>query len=133
MPNSSLCYTVPEAVMEDVAYIVWPETLNTNDPDCKCLAQMEIFELCSCESDYSVNISSNGSACFYNLTPAMNGTLVHFRRLTDICSQLPDCHVNTIVSSYRIIILGMYNRKPVKISNDFGYHIIFLFPGPIKM
>ena len=102
--------------MENVAYMVWPEKLNTNDYDCKCLAEMRFFEYCSCESDYMVDISSNGSACFYNLTPAMNGTLIHFRRLTDICSQLPDCpnnNINTIVSSYRIIILGMYSRKVI--------------------
>ena len=104
-----MCYTVPEAVTENVAYMVWPETLDTNDPDCKCPAEMGFFDSCECarESDYTVNIISNGSACFYNLTPKMNGTLVHFRRLTDICPLFPDCRINTILSSYRIIILGM--------------------------
>ena len=92
--------------MNSPAVIIWP---SRNDSDCRCIPQVGFFELCSCESDYMVNISSNGSVCFYNLTPEMNGTLVHFRRHTDICLSLPDCSIITILSSHVIIIQGKNN------------------------
>ena len=106
-PYSSLCYVVPETIMNSAAYMVWPDMLNTSDLECKCLPHVEFFKTCSCKSNYMVNISSNGSACFYNLTPAMNGTLVHFEYLIDICTSHLDCRINCIISSHKIIILGM--------------------------
>ena len=105
--NSSLCYTVPDSLG---VYLVWPQNVdNMTDFDhCTCVALFTYFERCPCayETNYMVNISSDGSACFYNLTPAMSGTLVHFLTLTDICTGSLNCIIINILSSYRIIILG---------------------------
>ena len=100
-PNTSKCYSVPQTVGRP-AEIIWPGIRDGSD--CLCVPSLE--DNCLCESNYTVNISSNDSVCFYNLTPAMNGTLIHFRQHNDKV-----CNITNILSSYRIIIFGMYSKS----------------------
>ena len=103
-PNTSKCYSVPETVMDKSADMILPDR---DDCDCSIILNELLFECCSCK--YKVNLSSNGSlVCFYNLTPAMNGTLVHFRRGPSFACPPDEVPSKTIIlSSHRIIILGM--------------------------
>lgn len=110
-----------------VPVVQWPKNFITNGENCHCFPIEDnsySFSSCaeSCETDYQVSLSTNGSALiFYNLSRAPGDFLVHFMCDNQLCTTEDSCfHVSVLSASYKIkvetgsVTTGMSRAKYTK-------------------
>ena len=113
-PNSTTCYDIPTTDFCSAGLsLVLPQSFDSKN-SCFCPIYnssegRKIFESCGCLKDFKVvpHFSENGSICFSDQNFSLNDTTVYFQCATDPCV-LEDCFIITILSTYRIMISGMY-------------------------